>query len=430
MGKTQDEAGPIAILVVHGMGAQEPGERSRKLMAGLARVDRSLDPSRSDGVITVGGQPVRLYEVYWATQLKGDITRGAFQMTELQSVSWFPWFNYRRHNYQPGSYSLLKLAWWWVTLPIFNFFALFAYQGARFVAQLASGAKSRRTKEDGSLWDRVKDASKSVKPTAIDRILDEYVGDVFSYVNSARNAFHREEDEAPIPDAVEHVYAPIVQRFYDQLLNAQADGCTEILKVRRLYTVGSPLGKIKFFWPTLTPGGPALGGITIQWDNFVSWFDPVAGTLTRFGDWGKVFNHRLLGGGFLRGHVVYEHSPVFLGVLTRGLCGHELPFARTREEQWRDRLVLAGETLFAPAAAALVLTCGMALFLLAALLLPFLASLILRQFLPEQTWVSIENRSALVFIGLMVLVFVLNPVIRASRVQRLYWIATPSVERK
>ena len=213
MGKTQNEAGPIAILVVHGIGAQEPGESSRKLMAGLARVDRSLDPSRSDGVITVGGQPVRR-------------------------------------------------------------------------------------------------------------------------------------------------------------------------------------------------------------------------TLTRFGDWGKVFNHRLLGGGFLRGHVVYEHSPVFLGVLTRGLCGHELPFARTREEQWRDRLVLAGETLFAPAAAALVLTCGMALFLLAALLLPFLASLILRQFLPEQTWVSIENRSALVFIGLMVLVFVLNPVIRASRVQRLYWIATPSVERK
>lgn len=33
---------PIAILVVHGTGAQQAGESARKLLAGLARVDRVL----------------------------------------------------------------------------------------------------------------------------------------------------------------------------------------------------------------------------------------------------------------------------------------------------------------------------------------------------------------------------------------------------
>src|SRR3954462_15081230 len=92
---TRDASGPLAILVVHGIGAQERGETPRKLMAGLARTDPTLDSSRFDGVITVGGRSVRLYEVYWADEVKGEVTRGAFQMTELQSLAWFPWFNYR-----------------------------------------------------------------------------------------------------------------------------------------------------------------------------------------------------------------------------------------------------------------------------------------------------------------------------------------------
>jgi hypothetical protein len=460
--ETRDESGPIAILAVHGIGAQQRGESSRKLIAGLGRVDRDLDPNRADGVITVGGQPVRVYEVYWADLLMGDNARDAFQMTELQSLAWFPWFNYWRRNYPPGSYALAKLACWWVTLPIVNFFALFAYYGAGFLAQVLRDSQPRPAKEGASLWTRAKDAADAALPTVIHRVLDEYVGDVFSYVNSAGNAFDREEGEAPVQPGVEQVYSLIVQRFYDTLLEARADGCagiqvvahslgtvvayhalaglrfeserradadairSAILEVRRLYTIGSPLEKIRFFWPQLMAGGPTPGGTAIRWDNFVSWFDPVAGRLTRFDGWGRVVNHRLLGGGFLRGHVVYEHSPVFLGALTRGLCGHELPFVRTRREQWRDRLVLAAETLFAPTALAIVLLCGMALFVLTALLLPFLLSLILRLFLPEPTWVHVENVSALVFIGLMVLVFLRAPITRASRVHRLHWAATGS----
>jgi hypothetical protein len=137
-----------------------------------------------------------------------------------------------------------------------------------------------------------------------------------------------------------------------------------------------------------------------------------------------VVNHRLLGGGFLRGHIVYERSPVFLGVLTEGVCGRPLPLARTRKEKWIDWLLLAGETLLAPAGAAIVLIAGVAIFLMTAFLLPFLVSLPLRQFLPEPTWVRIENLSALAAIGFLVVTFLVAPLNRARKVHRLFWAGT------
>src|SRR3954471_8786709 len=467
------ERGPIAILLVHGMGAQNPGETSRKLIAGLSRADATLDPNQCGGTFVVGGQAIRLYEVYWARELMDDEAVGSFQMSELQSLAWFPWFNRRDHSYQAKSYRSLKLAWWCVALPVFNFFATFAYYGAALGFQVAHGMKDRSAaapeelpaKSDTSLLDNAREAARSALPTAIGKLLDEYLGDVFTYMNSAGNAFHREADEAPVRPSWPGVYARIVQHFYDQLTAADADGCSEIqvvahslgtvvayhamtglrfdanrrrdaapirsalLKIRRLYTIGSPLEKIRFFWPSLAPGGPGLVAMNLRWDNFVSWFDPVAGALTRFRDWGTVVNHRLLGGGFLRGHVVYEHSPVFLSVLTQGLCGRALPLRRTRKERWTDWLLLTGETLFAPAAAAVVVFCGMALFVAVALLIPFLVSLVLRQFVAEQTWVRIENISSLVFVAMIVFVWLIVPVIRAAKVHRLYWSPTRTRER-
>jgi len=176
--------GHTALLVVHGIGAQERGETLAKLTSGLRRVDRdSVSNDIHDGVVaTIGGQSVRLYEVYWADLLKGDLARGGFQIKELQSLSWFPWFNIRRGNYQPGSYSFLKLAWW-------------------------------------------------------------YAGDVFSYANSAGKAFRR-------PD--------------------------------------TSVGQLRIL---LRPG---------------------IRRAEKFCRLGTIANHRLLGGGFFRGHVVYERSPVFL----------------------------------------------------------------------------------------------------------------------
>jgi hypothetical protein len=457
----------IAILVVHGIGAQHPGETARKLLAGLARVDRGIDAASDAGIATVCGQPVRLYEVYWADVLSGAPTRGAFHINELQSLSWFPWLNHRCGHYPRGHYSFLTLAWWWVVLPIVNFFALCAYFGTGLVMQIASGAtKERQVAEPGgSVWDEAKKAAARTSGYGpIDTLLDEYVGDVFSYVNSAGRAFYRDTGEPPVPAAVEHAYDQVVQRFYDQLMKADADGCRAIQivahslgtvvayhaltglrfddtradagairaamgKVQHVYTIGSPLEKIRFFWPRLMPSRGAFGTPAFQWDNFVSWFDPVAGRLTRFGDWAAVTNHRLLGGGFVRGHIVYEHSPVFLGVLTRGLCGKDVPFVRTFNEVWTDRLLLAGETVLAPAAIALVLVLGMSLFVVAALMLPFLLSLVLRQFLPEARWVYIQNITSLVFIGMIALAFLIGPMVRAKRVHRLHWMTDASGTR-
>lgn len=460
-------ASNIALLVVHGIGAQEPGETLGKLLSGLRRIDQNSVPKEThDGAVgTVGGQPVRFYEVYWADLLKGDITRGAFQMMELQSLSWFPWFNLRHGNYRPGSYSFLKLAWWCVALPIVNFFALFGYYGAGFFAQIFGGAEGKRKEaETDSTSSRIarKVVGYGTTLTKVDRILDEYFGDVFSYVNSAGKAFHREANEPAVSPQVEHVYADIVQRFYDQLVKAQADGCTTIqivahslgtvvtyhalsgfrfeagrrhdaeaiqaatAKVGHIYTIGCPLEKIRFFWPRLAPGGAPLGRGGVHWDNFVSWFDPLAGTLRSLADWGKVSNHRLLGGGFFRGHVVYEHSPVFLGTLTQGLCGHDIPFKRGPEERLRDLLLLTGETLLAPIVLAVVLIVGAALFALVAMVIPYLLSWVVRWFLPPETWMPVVDAASLIILGAMTLIFLSAPLIRARKVHSLYWVAAPS----
>ena len=284
----------IGVLVVHGIGAQKPGEAVGKLIAGLSRVERGFGANGHDGVLTLGGQPVRLYEVYWADLLMGAASRDAFRIEEMQSVTWFPLLNLLRRNYPKGTWSFLKLAW--CALPLFNFLLLFAYFGAGMIAEMIKGDRKpsrsiRRTAEDARL-------------KVIKEILGEYVGDVFSYVSSAGNG--------------EGVYDQIVQRFYAQLVKAQADRCAAIhvvahslgsvvtyhalsglgfhghdavraacANVRRVYTIGSPLEKIRVFWPRLTPDAPLLGGSKIEWDNFQSYFDPVAGRLRQVAEWGE-----------------------------------------------------------------------------------------------------------------------------------------------
>jgi len=411
----------IGVLVVHGIGAQKPGEAVGKLIAGLSRVERDFGANGHDGVLTLGGQPVRLYEVYWADLLMGAASRDAFRIEEMQSVTWFPLLNLLRRNYPKGTWSFLKLAW--CALPLFNFLLLFAYFGAGMIAEMIKGDRKpsrsiRRTAEDARL-------------KVIKEILGEYVGDVFSYVSSAGNG--------------EGVYDQIVQRFYAQLVKAQADRCAAIhvvahslgsvvtyhalsglgfhghdavraacANVRRVYTIGSPLEKIRVFWPRLTPDAPLLGGSKIEWDNFQSYFDPVAGRLRQVAEWGELRNHGLLGGGFFRGHLVYEHSPVFLAALTRGLAGRELPLERTPQERRRDFFVLLGETLLAPFVLIVVLLLGAAVFAGTAALIPYLLSLVLGP--------AILKTGFLIMLGLMAFVLSVAPAIRAWEAHSRHWL--------
>lgn len=190
--------------------------------------------------------------------------------------------------------------------------------------------------------------------------------------------------------------------------------------VRRVYTIGSPLEKIRFFWPRLTPDGPPLGGAKIEWDNFRSYFDPVAGRLRQLAEWGELRNHSLLGGGFFRGHLVYEHSPVFLAALTRGLAGREIPLERTPDERRRDFFVLLGETLLAPVVVIAVLLLGAAIFVALAALVPFLVSLVLRWFLPTE--VAIVKTGFFIMLGMLALVFSVAPALRAWSAHSRYWL--------
>ncbi len=464
--------GDIGVLVVHGIGDQERGETLDKLLHGLGRVEGFSLPESANDVVraTVGGQSVRFYEVYWADLLKGQVTLGNFQMNELQSISWFPWLNFRSGKYQAMSYSPVTLLWWFLVLPVANFLVLLAYYGASFLSQIVSSAKGKRRRpgsENEGLIGTVlaKTVGRSNRYTKVDAILDEYVGDIFSYVNSAGEAFYRESREHPVPPEVKEVYARIVQRFYDQLLLAQSDGCQSIQivahslgtvvtyhalaglrfeprnaeeteavrsaigKISRLYTIGSPLEKVRFFWPSLIADIAPLTSGRLQWDNFVSWFDPVAGHLTHFDDWGNVSNHRLLGGGFIRGHVVYERSQPFLEVFTQGLGGQPLAVMRPPGERWKDLAVLVGEMLLAPAALVLVLVLGAIVFALTISLLPFLLSLPLRLFLQPETWAPIVDGLELVVALSMFVSLLMASLVRARRVHALHWTAGPDAGR-
>jgi hypothetical protein len=453
-----------ALLVVHGIGAQEPNGTLHKLVEGLGRIDRDFAP-RVDGpalVATFAGQPVRLYEVYWADLLRGDVTRGTFLMNELQSLAWFPWFNLRRGNYRRAAYSATRLAWWCVVLPVVNFFVLFAYYGAGVFAQLLSGADGKRPRleHEGDL-SRLgrKVLGHGGTLTQVDRLLDEYAGDILNYVNSAAQAFYRADGEPPVPPEVEGVQKRIVQRFYDQLVAAaETEGCRTISvvahslgtvvayhalsgfdaddhfpvpdrvrgavrKVSHLYTIGCPLEKIRFFWPRVAPPvASANSDTTIRWHNFVSFLDPVAGVVRTFTDWGPVVNHRLLGGGFLSAHVVYERSAAFLTTLGAGLGAGAVRLYRSPGERIRDALLLTAETLLAPALLALVLVVGAGLFVVVALLVPYALSWTVRWWLAPEVWGPIVDTASLVGLGAMVLTFLVAPAVRASAAHRRYWV--------
>lgn len=437
-----------ALLVVHGIGAQEPHDTLRKLVEGLRRVDVDFAP-RMDGASLVGtfaGQPVRLHEVFWADLLKGDVTRGTFLMHELQSLAWFPWFNLRRGNYGRGDYSAARLAWWCLVLPVVNFLLLFAYYGASFFAQVLSGSAASRPR-----------AGQRPAPTPLDRLLDEYAGDVLNYVNSAAQAFYRAAGEPDVPRGVQGVQKQVVQRFYDRLVEAaEVDGCRSISvvahslgtvvayhalsgfdpdghsplpdrvqvavgKVSHLYTIGCPLEKIRFFWPRVAPVATPGRDSRITWHNFVSFLDPVAGVVRTFTDWGPVVNHRLLGGGFLSAHIVYERSAAFLATLGAGLGAHAVHLHRSPVERTRDALLLTAETLVAPVLLALVLAVGAGLFVAVALLVPYGLSWTVRWWMAPEVWGPIVDAASLVGLGAMTLTFLVAPALRASVAHRRHW---------
>jgi len=461
----------IGVLVVHGIGEQAPGETRRKLLDGLARYGADL-VQLEDGPVptaTVGSRTVRFYEVYWAGILKGEARMtGAFVMDQLQDVAWFPWWNARRGTYVPGDYPRWILAWWTLVLPPLAFLVLVAYTGARLLAMLfeavANPQSNEHRRDTGvGFLQAGRDAARRAAygRTPLDRLLDEYAGDLFSYVNSAGGGFSHQKGEPETNADLLDAYPRIIHCFHHQLLAASDDGCSEIHvvahslgtvvtyhalssygvdpgrpdgaavreavnRVRHIYTTGSPLEKIRFLWPRLRATADSAPDLHLRWDNFVSWCDPVAGRLRRFDAWGRVVNHRMLGGGFITGHVAYERSPVFLASLFDGLSGGCAPLVRPPRTRWRDGLLLLGETLVTPLGLAAVLLTGVAVFVAAAALLPFFVSLALRLFVSGDRLDALRDTNTLVLVAVLTLALNVRSAGRASAHHRAYWSATRS----
>jgi hypothetical protein len=448
---------PAGVLVVHGIGAQQPGETFAKLWNGLHRVFPETPEKPAAGEpVALGARPVRFYEVYWADLLKGERVSGTFDFNEFSSLAWFPLFNQINRAYAQEPYPLWTVFRHSVVLPLGGFALLIVYWGARLLTQLWGAVRERRSEgrdlpelAGKTFIERARfiAAKRAHEPTAVDRLLDEYAADVLNYVNSAGDTFN---PERKMSEELRHVHRAIIGRFHDQLVRMRNDGCRSIhivahslgtlvmyhalrglgvdnatradratlseamASIEHLYTIGSPLEKIRFFWPGLRPATNLAGERPIAWDNFVSYFDPVAGMLQRFNDWGPVNNLRLLGGGFLSGHVVYERSDVFLGRLTEGLLGQAMTPRRTGGEKLKDMTMLLGESLLAPSLLFVLLASGTALWIGAAALLPFLVSLPFRLFVGPEIWGPILDYGAFLFGGMMLFVFLVVPAIHAK----------------
>jgi hypothetical protein len=345
-----------------------------------------------------------------------------------------------------------------------NLVLVFAYFGARLLVQLLGRVltlgtgKWKRSEKGESLvasaLARAREASSEY--TVVERILDEYVADVFNYVDSAAQVVDEGDESGPVAAALVCAHETIARRFYEQLLRARASGCDEIHvvahslgtvvafhalrglhaasvlredevavreaceTVTRIYTIGSPLEKVRFFWPGLTPVENLLGDRSVRWDNFVAWLDPVAGRLRRFDQWGPVCNHYLLGGGFIRAHVVYERSARFIEAFAQGISGEQLRCVRRPLERLTDFMLLLGESLLAPVALLLVLLVGAAVVTLTIALLPFLFSFVLDLFGLQSLVQPVREYGVWMIGSMFLLVGLLNPWINARRIHNRY----------
>ncbi len=83
--------------------------------------------------------------------------------------------------------------------------------------------------EEGTFWQRARlraDRS-AIERTILEDTIDEFMGDVFNYVNSAGQAEFPNGRVLDVPENVQNVYGTIMQRFREKLIEASNE-CYEI----------------------------------------------------------------------------------------------------------------------------------------------------------------------------------------------------------
>jgi hypothetical protein len=443
---TPDPSRITALLIVHGIGEQKKGETTQKLINGLKKVygDRIRIKYDDLGVpvrLELDQHTIRLYEVYWADILSGDSVRDTFRWETIQVLGWFPWLNWKFGLLDRNMYSRFQvIAWSFFLIPA-TLLLYLLYTGTRFLTQISGSFTGKRTKPEvevkgTGVWAKVKATSNAYaihareERTVIEELLDQYAGDVTNYMFSVFS-----DHPGLVDEDIGNAGEKILGRFHRALAAAEDDNCTEIqilshslgtvvsyhgltglgikeagdlnmdtkiykpaARLTRLYTIGSPLEKIRFIWPT-TIRDKLLGSFTFlngdavwlkegqekpklfEWNNFYHKLDIVSGKLKRFNHWGNVKNHPMKGGGGLaRSHVVYEQSPDFLRVITEGLFGSAGELKLSWSESVKDRLLSTLENAGLPVALILLFVVGLALGLFSILLPGYIFSLPFRAF--------------------------------------------------
>jgi len=388
--------GPIAVLVVHGIGSQVPGEFLASWIRmlceaypGLTLTDRAGDRIRPEdlqrlglheAVVTHGGREFRFYEVYWADKLEGKPVEGSFHKFLFEETTWFPWLNWKTGLLPPGQYTRQSVALGTAGLWLGSVGVMLLLELAELAPKSARG-----------------------------RILDQIVADVWNYSHSLRGDLG---PNSPLIGAGR----VIVDRVAERLQQARADGCQEVqilahslgtviayhalsnpvpancpedpLPLTRLITIGSPLEKFLFIWtallrhaqavPEIRGGGAVLArGAAMEWINAYSPMDLVSGRLRRFDHWGAVRNIRLWGlGGLAGAHTAYAVHPQIVTLLAQGLGIADPPVRRPWMRRWLHLLRGAAETLMVPVVLAVSLAVSAMLFLLLGTILGLINGLV------------------------------------------------------
>ena len=412
-----------ALLIVHGIGEQKRGETTEKLICGLhaafggeLQVTRADDGNASD--IIARGTSVRIHEVYWADLLSREANRGTFKWSTLPTLVWHPLLCRRagllpRAEYPAG----LVAAWLTVLLPG----SLLGYpmaQGARVYAQIFDDKRRERLRaasKDVGFFERARATADAAAhdETVVEETLEGVVADVPNYMHSIARG--------------EGVALEVLARFHGAMRAARGQGCDEVHVLshslgtvvayhaltglgqpvgeaphapKRLYTIGSPLEKIRFFWPWTVKAAAPSAHPEFQWTNFYHRQDAVSGRLRRFEAWAPLTNIRLKGGGgMLRSHVVYEKSPQFLGLLTKDLFGASASPNLTTAALLKDRILTALENLLGPVAVIASTLLGLAAVLMVLLFPGYLISLPFRWLGAEQWGFRIGNGISLFMVG-------------------------------
>ena len=415
-----------ALLIVHGIGEQQQGQTTEKLVSGLRaafgdRLDVRHDADGHVVAVSALGVTVEFCEVYWADLLTREANLGAFTWSTLPTLVWHPLLCRRAGLLSSGEYrSSLVLAWLALTLPA----SLLAYpiaQGARvFVQPFDKERRNRlRARMKGLPFMQRAGAAADAAAhgeTVVEATLEGVVADVPNYMGSVVRGegvafdvlerFHRVMRD--VGERHDEVY--ILAHSLGTVVAYHAlTGVGQPPVIRRTHRAGSSQSAARSRRFASSGRGPfalrrrqhipGSGGRT----SITGWtWSPKS--LRRFATWSPLDNVRLKsGGGILRSHVVYERSPEFLGMLTEELFGERtVPDVPWLRRVW-DRAITAGENLAAPLGLIASLAMGLGAIVIVMLILPFAMSSVLRLFGADAWAVRVGNRLSLLAVFVLTL---------------------------